>query len=124
MPWLPLQVPVKQLERRQRAVDALADHSRLVLEQLRDAEDELLAGEQAKGAAGQRNATQHSAAQSTLAALLVQGAGLFEPWSRHVAAVLAGLSNHHSGWWTGTMWLGWPPVTHGTLQLLEQVTCA
>jgi hypothetical protein len=37
-------VPEKQLERRRRAVDALADHSRVVLEQLRDAEDELLAG--------------------------------------------------------------------------------
>lgn len=39
-----LQVPEKQLERRRRAVAALADHSRVVLDQLRDAEDELLAG--------------------------------------------------------------------------------
>jgi hypothetical protein len=39
-----IQVPEKQLERRRRAVAALADHSRVVLEQLRDAEDELLAG--------------------------------------------------------------------------------
>lgn len=38
------QVPEKQLERRRRAVAALADHSRVVLDQLRDAEDELLAG--------------------------------------------------------------------------------
>lgn len=38
------QVPAKQLERRQRAVEALASHSREVMEQLRDAEDELLAG--------------------------------------------------------------------------------
>lgn len=41
-----LQVPDKQLERRKRAVEALADHSRMVLEQLRDAEDELLAGKE------------------------------------------------------------------------------
>jgi hypothetical protein len=46
-------VPDKQLERRKRAVDALADHSRMVLEQLRDAEDELLAG----GAIGLPRAT-------------------------------------------------------------------
>lgn len=32
-------------------VDALADHSRVVLEQLRDGEDELLAGGQGTGAA-------------------------------------------------------------------------
>lgn len=38
------QVPDKQLERRKRAVEALAGHSREVMEQLRDAEDELLAG--------------------------------------------------------------------------------
>lgn len=38
------QVPEKQLARRKRAVDALGEHTRVVLEQLRDAEDELLAG--------------------------------------------------------------------------------
>eukprot|EP00878_Enallax_costatus_P002544 GHUV01002726.1.p1 GENE.GHUV01002726.1~~GHUV01002726.1.p1 ORF type:complete len:958 (+),score=224.31 GHUV01002726.1:205-3078(+) len=37
-------VPEKQLARRQRAVAALGEHTATVLEQLRDAEDELLAG--------------------------------------------------------------------------------
>lgn len=37
-------VPDKQLARRQRAVAALGEHTATVLEQLRDAEDELLAG--------------------------------------------------------------------------------
>ncbi|KAF8065728.1 NHX8 [Scenedesmus sp. PABB004] len=37
-------VPPKQLARRRRAVAALGDHTAAVLEQLRDAEDELLAG--------------------------------------------------------------------------------
>lgn len=37
-------VPDKQLARRQRAVAALREHTTSVLEQLRDAEDELLAG--------------------------------------------------------------------------------
>lgn len=40
------QVPEKQLGRRRRAVAALGDHTATVLDQLRDAEDELLAGEQ------------------------------------------------------------------------------
>jgi hypothetical protein len=40
------QVPEKQLGRRRRAVAALGDHTAEVLDQLRDAEDELLAGEQ------------------------------------------------------------------------------
>lgn len=38
-------VPDKQLARRRRAVAALGEHTATVLEQLRDAEDELLAGE-------------------------------------------------------------------------------
>jgi hypothetical protein len=38
-------VPAKQLARRQRAVAALGAHTAEVLDQLRDAEDELLAGE-------------------------------------------------------------------------------
>eukprot|EP00775_Hariotina_reticulata_P013876 gene13876-13995_t len=38
------EVPEKQLARRRRAVAALGDHTATVLEQLRDAEDELLAG--------------------------------------------------------------------------------
>eukprot|EP00879_Flechtneria_rotunda_P004544 GHRR01004799.1.p1 GENE.GHRR01004799.1~~GHRR01004799.1.p1 ORF type:complete len:1688 (+),score=648.93 GHRR01004799.1:153-5216(+) len=37
-------VPPKQITRRQRAVAALAEHTAVVLDQLRDAEDELLAG--------------------------------------------------------------------------------
>jgi hypothetical protein len=41
-----VQVPEKQLARRQRAVAALGAHTAEVLDQLRDAEDELLAGEQ------------------------------------------------------------------------------
>jgi hypothetical protein len=42
------QVPEKQLARRQRAVAALGAHTAEVLDQLRDAEDELLAGEHIK----------------------------------------------------------------------------
>ncbi len=38
------QVPEKQLQRRARAVAALGEHTVEVMEQLRDAEDELLAG--------------------------------------------------------------------------------